>query len=159
MLTCCPHHYIIAICVNKPSSGRSGVDLLLLSQAKDVFATEVSEVCRTSSGFSTRVAGRSHSGLVSTMRYKTDAEQWTAACWLGRLDLPWLRRCLCQGWLDHMWSHHSLRKGYLLSHDAMSRDMDSCDTSWPCHYDRRQSALISFDMSCSILLPSARATP
>jgi len=58
----------------------------------DVFATEVSEVCRTSSG-----------------------------------------------WLDHMWSHHSLRKGYLLSHDAMSRDMDSCDTSWPCHYDRVDS--------------------
>ncbi|CAE7738843.1 CPK4 [Symbiodinium sp. CCMP2456] len=58
----------------------------------DVFATEVSEVCRTSSG-----------------------------------------------WLDHMWTHQSLRKGYLLSHDAMSRDMDSCDTSWPCHYDRVDS--------------------
>eukprot|EP00439_Symbiodinium_sp_Y106_P054967 s1149_g7.t1 len=58
----------------------------------DVFATEVSEVCRSSSG-----------------------------------------------WLDHMWSHNSLRKGYLLSHDAMSRDVDSCDTSWPCHYDRLDS--------------------
>ncbi|CAE7212333.1 CPK4, partial [Symbiodinium pilosum] len=45
-------------------------------------------------------------------------------------------------WLDFMWSHNNLRKGYLLSNVAMSRDVDSCDTSWPCHYkglERRDS--------------------
>ncbi|CAE7268368.1 CPK1 [Symbiodinium natans] len=67
----------------------------------DVFAAEVTEVCRTSSG-----------------------------------------------WLDHMWRYDNLRRGYLLSHDAMSRDMDTCDTSWPCHYARVGEANFAPDDGC-----------
>jgi len=40
--------------------------------------------------------------------------------------------------LDHLLSYEMLRSGHLLSSTAMARDLDRCETAWPCSYQRMQ---------------------